>query len=34
MNDIASSAGDGLISFKVGGAAAYDLWIDDITVEK
>ena len=33
MNDIASSAGDGLISFKVGGAAAYDLWIDDITVE-
>jgi hypothetical protein len=31
--DIDSTAGNKLISFKVGGAAAYDLWIDDITME-
>jgi hypothetical protein len=31
--DIDSTAGNELISFKVGGGAAYDLWIDDITME-
>ncbi len=31
--DIDSTAENELISFKVGGGAAYDLWIDDITME-
>lgn len=32
-DNIDSTAGNELISFKVGGGAAYDLWIDDITME-
>lgn len=31
--NIDSTAGNELISFKVGLGTAYDLWIDDITVE-
>lgn len=31
--DVVSTAENELISFKVGGGAAYDLWIDDITME-
>lgn len=31
--DIDSTAGNKLISFKVGGGAAYNLWIDNITME-